>query len=139
MATNQQENVNFVKKDAKKFVLILILLLVAGGMAFYVYRLNNGINMQAPALSQNQPYTRSEPAHSVSSTDTPDIETFYNNVQTGMSPDTVIKLAGRQPDDCARTDREPPSVTCFWYSASKTVTISYGNKDSVQAKSKKGF
>lgn len=67
------------------------------------------------------------------------IENFYNSLQNGMSPDEVIKLAGKQPDDCAMTDSIPPSETCFWHSGNKTVTVSYGNKNAVQTKAKSGF
>ncbi len=70
---------------------------------------------------------------------TSSIEVFYNGLQTGMSTNEVIKLAGRQPNDCASTGSVPPSVTCFWYDGAKTVTVHYGQTDVVQSKNKSGF
>ncbi len=68
-----------------------------------------------------------------------DIEAFYIGLQTGMSTNEVIALAGKQPSDCAQTGSIPPSMTCFWYDGAKTVTVNYGQTDFVQGKTKSGF
>ncbi len=68
-----------------------------------------------------------------------DIEAFYDGLQIGMSASHVVELAGRQPDDCSYTDSEPPSVTCYWTSGVKAITVYYGKTSAVQSKSKSGF
>lgn len=91
----------------------------------------------APQPTVTPPTTNTAPQESPKPTTA--IEAFYDNLQIGMSSNQVIELAGRQPNDCASTGSIPASVTCFWYSGDKTVTIYYGQTDVVQGKNKSGF
>lgn len=68
-----------------------------------------------------------------------DIEAFYEGLQVGMSASHVVELAGKQPENCSYTDSEPPSVTCYWTSGVKAITVYYGKTSVVQSKSKSGF
>lgn len=96
----------------------------------------------APGWSSTLSISPSDPSPVPSTSDKPagfDIEAFYNNVQIGMIDNDVIKLAGRQPNDCASTGSIPPATSCFWYDGTKTVTVHYGQTSYVQSKSKSGF
>lgn len=144
--------------NKKRLSVVVWLLIVYGvgiiGVLVYVTKVNRKEGTSFPVSGVSDSVSRpssshpsqlpspnpSNPAPNTSKkTNLFDIERFYNNLQNGMTTTEVIELAGKQPDDCAMTGSIPPSETCFWYSDSKTVTVSYGNKNVVQSKSKTGF
>lgn len=118
-----------------KVIIWLLAIVVGLGVSMYTTRSHtpkNGFSPQ-PNISTSAPV---EPPNQQAEFD---IEAFYSKLQNGMNPDEVNKLAGKQPDDCVRTDSEPPHEACYWYSGNKTVYVSYGQKSAVEAKSKTGF